>query len=120
MNQARIYNFPTEGEARQRAADTFRDIRLSSVERRELTEDELRARYSTKRRAWDTEWTGTEHPPWHLTDEERNYSNRPKHLDPPRPWYKGLMDGTGVSILFLVMLGLLMTIFAKVAKMQGW
>jgi hypothetical protein len=30
------------------------------------------------------------------------------------------MDGTGASILFLVMLGLLMTIFAKVAKMQGW
>jgi hypothetical protein len=30
------------------------------------------------------------------------------------------MDVTGVSILFLVMLWLLMTIFAQVAKMQGW
>jgi len=49
MRVAKIYEFPKE---------RLEQIRLSSVEQRELTEDELRARYSKKRRPWDKKWGG--------------------------------------------------------------
>jgi len=31
-------------------------------------------------REWDPEWTGTEYPPWHITEEEKIASLRPRYL----------------------------------------
>jgi len=47
--QAKIYELPKE---------RLEQIRLSSVEQRELTEDELRGRYSKNRRPWDRKGGG--------------------------------------------------------------
>lgn len=46
-----------------------------------------------------------------VPEEQKIKTMRPNFLRKPRPWYEGLMDGTGVAILFIFILMLLSTIF---------
>lgn len=61
MNTAKnVYPFRRSEETRHEIEAGIREYaqRLSAVEQRELSEDELRARYAKNRRPWDESWGG--------------------------------------------------------------
>ena len=56
----------------------------------------------------------------YVSEEEKLREMRSKAIKPPRTRYKGITDGVGINVLFLVLLGLLATAINHVARLQGW